>query len=139
MFDGVRETIVKVGHGEWQNVTHDTSADPVTAALRELFDRLTYEGYGDRVQVIRHAAEWDGFADADAVYIICEYDDDRTLRGFTKPVTGITGLLRSLGKLPDSAVQVLKAQYAGPGPANGFAVHPLLVPLINDLAGDDEE
>ncbi|CAM5717442.1 hypothetical protein SGLAM104S_06467 [Streptomyces glaucescens] len=89
--------------------------------------------------MIRHAAEWDGFADADAIYIICEYDDDRTLRGFTKPVTGITGLLRSLGKLPDSAVQVLKAQYAGPGPATGFAVHPLLVPLINDLAGDDEE
>ncbi|MFE6989872.1 hypothetical protein [Streptomyces pharetrae] len=58
---------------------------------------------------------------------------------FTKPVTRITGLLRSLGKLPDSAVQVLKAQYAGPGPATGFAVHPLLVPLINDLAGDDEE
>lgn len=79
----MRETIVEVGHGEWQNVTRDTSADPVTAALRELFDRLTYEGYGDRVQVIRHAAEWDGLADADAVYISCEYDEDRTLRGFT--------------------------------------------------------
>ncbi|WP_146608159.1 PIN-like domain-containing protein [Streptomyces sp. NTH33] len=109
------------------------------AALQELFDRLTYEGWEDRVDVIKYAAEMDGVASALSVYEICDYPDGRSLRGFTKPVTRITGLLRSLGKVPDSAVQVLKAEYdAGPGPASGFSVHPLLVPLINELGDEDE-
>lgn len=107
--------------------------------LVELFDRLHYEGYGDRVAVIKYAAEMDGVADAASIYDICQYSEDRSLRGFTKPVTRLTGVLRGLGKIPDSAVQVLKAEYdSGPGPASGFSVHPLLVPLINDLPDGDD-
>ncbi|MFG3031718.1 PIN-like domain-containing protein [Streptomyces sp. NPDC048253] len=108
-------------------------------ALTDLFDRLTYEGYGDRVAVIKYAAERDGVADAAGIYDICRYPEDRSLRGFTKPVTRLAGQLRDLGKVPESAVYVLKAKYdAGPGPASGFSVHPLLVPLINDLTDEDE-
>ncbi|MFI2758860.1 PIN-like domain-containing protein [Streptomyces echinatus] len=110
------------------------------AAVQELFDRLTYEGYEDRVHVIKHAAEWDGFADADSVYIICEYDEDRTLRGFTRPVKRITDRLRQLGKIAETAVPMLETKYPpGEMRASGFCVHPLLVRLINDLAGKDEE
>ncbi|MGW1780459.1 PIN-like domain-containing protein [Streptomyces sp. NPDC002143] len=108
-------------------------------ALVELFARLTYEGYGDRVAVIKYAAEMDGVADAASIYDICDYSEDRSLRGFTKPVARLTGLLGRLGKIPESAVHVLKAEYdSGPGPASGFSVHPLLVPLINDLPDEDE-
>ncbi|MER5514537.1 PIN-like domain-containing protein [Streptomyces sp. NPDC002763] len=108
-------------------------------ALQELFDRLTYEGYGDRVAVIKYAAEMDGVADAASIYDICKYPEDRSLRGFTKPVTRLAGQLRDLGKIPESAVYVMKAKYdAGPGPASGFSVHPLLVPLINDLPDENE-
>ncbi|MFF7788879.1 PIN-like domain-containing protein [Streptomyces sp. NPDC007991] len=109
-------------------------------ALQELFDRLTYETYADRVDVIKYAAAMDGVADAKSVYDICHYPSDRSLRGFTKPVTRITGLLRNLGKIPESAVQVLKAEYdADPGGrASGFSVHPLLVPLVNELGEEDE-
>jgi hypothetical protein len=41
--------------------------------------------------------------------------------------------------IPDSAVRVLTAEYEdGPGRASGFRVHPLLVPLLRERAGDDE-
>ncbi|WP_162638627.1 hypothetical protein [Streptomyces bacillaris] len=48
--------------------------------------------------------------------------------------------MRNLGKIPESAVQVLKAEYdADPGGrASGFSVHPLLVPLINELGEEGE-
>ncbi|MHA5048938.1 PIN-like domain-containing protein [Streptomyces sp. SD15] len=118
--------------------TEETYGGWTADALQELFDRLTYEGYADRVDVIKYATEVDGVADAKSVYDICQYPEDRSLRGFTKPVTRITRLLGSLGKIPDSAVQVLTAEYAsGPGPASGFSVHPLLVPLVNDLTEED--
>lgn len=127
------ERVEQIGTGD------GTYGGWTAAALQELFDGLTYEGWGGRVNVIEYAAEMDGVASALDVYGICDYPDDRSLRGFTKPVTRITGLLRSLGKIPDSAVQVLKAEYdAGPGPASGFSVHPLLVPLINELRNEDE-
>ncbi|MEW2259838.1 PIN-like domain-containing protein [Streptomyces sp. NPDC047869] len=38
VFDDVQETIVKVGEGEWQNITHDTSTDPVIAELEPALD-----------------------------------------------------------------------------------------------------
>ncbi|MET9504891.1 PIN domain-containing protein [Streptomyces sp. NPDC006622] len=114
--------------------TEETYGSWTADALRELFDRLAYEGYEDRVEVIKYAAEREGVVDAKSVHDICQYPEDRSLRGFTEPVTRITRLLESLGRIPDSAVPVLTAAYAsGPGPASGFSVHPLLVPLVNDL------
>ncbi|AQS66285.1 PIN-like domain-containing protein [Streptomyces pactum] len=114
--------------------TEETYGGWTADALQELFDRLTYEGYADRVDVIKYAAGMEGVADAKSVYEICQYAEDRSLRGFTKPVTRIARLLGNLGKIPDSAVPALTAEYAsGPGPASGFSVHPLLVPLVNEL------
>ncbi|MER5790232.1 hypothetical protein [Streptomyces sp. NPDC001980] len=72
---------------------------------------LAYDSYGDRGAVIKYAAEMDGVADARSIYDICQYPEDRSLRGFTKPVTRLTSLLQGLDKIPDSAVQVLKAEY----------------------------
>ncbi|MFC1228686.1 PIN domain-containing protein [Streptomyces sp. Sce081] len=108
-------------------------------ALEALFRGLAYESYVNRVDVIRRAAETDGHVEAVSVYDICGYDDCRTLKGFTKPITRISRNLQEQGLIPDSAVPVLTAEYRnGPGPASGFRVHPLLVPLINE-AGDDED
>ncbi|MGW5662836.1 PIN domain-containing protein [Streptomyces sp. NPDC003758] len=116
-------------HGGW-----------TAAAIEALFNGLSYEGYGNRVDVIRYAAEMDGRIEALSVYEICEYDDDRSLRGFTRPIKRISGNLVEQGAIPDFAVPVLAAEYEnGPGRASGFKVHPLLVPLINDLADDDEQ
>ncbi|CAM5610541.1 PIN-like domain-containing protein [Streptomyces chartreusis] len=119
--------------------TEDTHGGWTAEAIQTLFRGLAYEGYGNRVDVIRYAAEMDGHVEAMSVYDICDYDDDRTLKGFTKPVKRISGNLRENGLIPDSAVEVLKADYAhGPGRASGFSVHPLLVPLINELGDEDE-
>lgn len=115
-------------HGGWS-----------AAAIEALFEGLSYEGYGNRVEVIRHAADMEGHVTAAAVYDICDYDADRSLRGFTKPIRRITGKLVEQGVIPDTAVPVLTAEYEnGPGRASGFTVHPLLVPLVNDLADDQE-
>ncbi|MGW1809153.1 PIN-like domain-containing protein [Streptomyces sp. NPDC002078] len=127
------ERVERIGaedeHGGW-------SAE----ALRELFDRLTYEGYQNRVDVILHAAECGGFAGAEAVYDICGYDADRTLRGFTRPVKRISGLLRQVGKIPESAVSVLETEYEpGEMRASGFSVDPLLIPLISDIMESTED
>ncbi|MGY3205326.1 PIN-like domain-containing protein [Streptomyces sp. TE5632] len=115
-------------HGGW-----------TAAAIEALFNGLSYEGYGNRVDVIRQAAERNGRVEAATVYEICDYDADRSLKGFTKPINRISGKLQEQGLVPDSAVPVLTAEYDnGSGRASGFAVDPLLVPLINDLADDEE-
>lgn len=115
-------------HGGW-----------TAAAVEALFNGLSYEGYGNRVDVIRYAAEMDGHIEAVSVYDICDYDDDRSLRGFTKPIKRISGKLQEQKVISDSAVPVLTAEYEnGPGRASGFRVHPLLVPLINELTDDEE-
>ncbi len=117
----------------------DTYGGWTREALDALFHGLVYEGYTNRVDVIRYAADAGGEVEAELVYDLCDYDDDRTLRGFTKPISRISRKLQSQGLIADSAVQVLKAEYRnGPGPASGFTVHPLLVPLINS-GGDEEE
>jgi hypothetical protein len=108
-------------------------------ALEALFHGLEYEGYANRVAVIRYAADTDGHAEPEAVYDLCDYGDDRTLKGFTKPIARISRKLQEQGMIPDSAVPVLTAEYQnGPGRTSGFRVHPLLVPLINDPGGDEE-
>lgn len=120
--------------------TEDKYGGWSATALRELFDRLAYEGYQNRVDVIKYAAEMDGFVSALSVCEICDYDDDRTLRGFTRPVKRITGQLRQLGKIAESAVSVLETRYeAGEMKAYGFSVDPLVVSLINELADDAED
>ncbi|MFF9296176.1 PIN-like domain-containing protein [Streptomyces sp. NPDC014764] len=81
-----------------------------------------------------------GSVEPEAVYDLCDYDDDRTLRGFTKPITRISRKLQKQGLIPDSAVPVLTAEYKnGPGRTSGFRVHPLLAPLINDAENNDED
>ncbi|WP_327073829.1 PIN domain-containing protein [Kitasatospora purpeofusca] len=117
----------------------ETNGGWTTAALRELFDRLTYEGWLDRVSVIKYAASHDGFVDAETVYELCEYEDDRTLRGFTKPVTRIS---RDLRKEPvsEDAVKVLTTKYrTGQQRAVGFLVPAVLLPMIREITDGDDD
>lgn len=131
---------MKTSSGWNASTTEPSHGGWTAAAIEALFNGLSYEGYGNRVDVIRYAAEMDGRIEALSVYEICDYDDDRSLRGFTRPIKRISGNLVEQGAIPDSAVPVLTAEYEnGPGRASGFKVHPLLVPLINDLADDDEQ
>lgn len=109
-------------------------------ALEALFQGLSSEGCGDLVEVIRCAAgAADGRLDAASVYDLCDVEDERDLRGFTRPVRRISGRLVEQGVIPDSAVQVLVAEYEnGPGQASGFRVHPLVVSLVKASADQQQ-
>lgn len=61
--------------------------------------------------VIRLAAERDGFVSRDEVYELGDYDVDRTLKGFTKPVNRIVRVLQARGSVPDDAIDVLSPVY----------------------------
>lgn len=117
----------------------DTDSGWTVGALQELFTGLTYEGYEDRVKVIKHAAELGGFVETTSVYDICGYGEDRTLRHFTTPVKRISGYLRKKGIITDAAVAVLQTEYEpGQMRASGFSVHPLVLPLLEEMTDDEE-
>ncbi|ACU77362.1 conserved hypothetical protein [Catenulispora acidiphila DSM 44928] len=113
-----------------------------TDALQELFYHLEDEGYGERVSVIRWAAENDGIASREAVYGLGGYAEERQLKGFTRPVSRIAKEFRRLGIISPNAVDILETVY-DPAfsyvQAAGFRVHPSVVPLILQLSEEVAE
>ncbi len=103
------------------------------AAIEALLRQLNEE---EAVQedVIRYAALQGGFIERDKVYEIAEYDKFRQLKGFTKPVSRITKILREEGRIDDAAVDLLTAVYNplsdNPNVAVGFEVNSHVVPLV---------
>jgi hypothetical protein len=86
-----------------------------------------------QADVIRAAAERDGFISREDVYGIGEYGPERSLRGFTRPVNRIAQDLRDRGRVPQEACDVLVTEYDPNAPfgwAIGFRVPDDLLPLI---------
>ena len=73
--------------------------------------RLEQEGRQDLVSVIGEAARLGGTISRDAVYRLCGYDDERMLRGFTRPTSRITGDLQREGILPGPVTPMLVSLY----------------------------
>lgn len=100
-------------------------------AMAELLDRLDVEA---RVQAmaIREAAKRGGYISRDIVYALGEYDPERQLKGFTKPIKRITQELRDRGVIPEEAVDVFGTEYdhASVGWASGFNLSKELIPLL---------
>jgi hypothetical protein len=61
--------------------------------------------------VIRLAAEQDGFVSRNEVYELGDYDADRMLKGFTRPVSRVVRMLQARGSVPDDAIDVLSPVY----------------------------
>ncbi len=80
------------------------------AALDELLDRLDVEG-PVQAAAIRRAAQHGGMVDRDEVYDLGDYEDTRTLRGFTRPAKRIAQEMRDRGVIPPDAVDILDAVY----------------------------
>jgi PIN like domain len=84
--------------------------------------------------VIRLAAERDGFVSRDEVYELGDYDADRTLKGFTKPVNRVVRVLQARGSVPHDTIDVLSPVYDPEiksfQRAAGFRVPPELILLI---------
>ncbi|TQJ20785.1 hypothetical protein FBZ33_0989 [Micromonospora sp. A202] len=97
---------------------------PWTSEMWEaLLSRLEDSAYPIRVAVLREAASSpEGFIPRHRVYEIGDYDQNRLLVGFTKPIIGATRKLIADGELPAGLEPALRAHYLRPGKAEGFLV-----------------
>lgn len=85
---------------------------------------------------IRLACQQGGFVGRDDVYRLGDYEPERKLRGFTRPVNRLAQQLRESGTIPDHAadalVPVYDLQEHGFGWVDGFRVPAELVALMPD-------
>jgi hypothetical protein len=104
------------------------TADAVVALLERLAGEAPVQG-----RVIRRAAELGGFIPREEVYEIGEYEQERSLRGFTRPVRRITQRFQDLGLIPSDVGDLLVTEYDEQSPlgmAIGFSVPSDAIPLI---------
>ena len=105
---------------------------PATAA--ELLHRLEQAHRPVQAAVIRIEAQGDGTCTREAVYEAGNYNPDRSLNGFTKPVGGIVRAMQAEGLLPHDAADPMRPIYdtanASFQKAQGFQMHEDLVPVF---------
>jgi hypothetical protein len=105
-------------------------------SLSDLLEKLDVEA-PVQARVVRTAAGNDGFISRDLVYKIGRYSEDRSLRGFTRPISRIAQMFRDGGTIPEGAVDILWAVYNEDSPnagwAAGFRVHEDVLPLFSEL------
>jgi len=91
---------------------------------------------------VRAALKRGGFVPRSVVYELGGYDEDRTLRGFTRPANRITQELRDRGMISPSAEDLLEAVYdpeISYVQASGFRVPPELIRSPPDTDERDVE
>ncbi len=105
--------------------------------MEELLRRLDSEGWkhGD---VIRHAAENFGFVERAAIYEIARYNDERMLRGYTRPVNRITKDLQEAGIVQAGVTPMLQPVYVDVKAA-GFKIPGEVVDLLVDGPSEDDD
>ncbi|GLZ00382.1 PIN-like domain-containing protein [Actinoplanes sp. NBRC 103695] len=99
-------------------------------AVLMLLERLRGEGRRDLADVIVEAARRGGTIDRDHIYALGGYDEERMLRGITRPTARITADLQSEGELPDPVTPMLKALYNGPGPLYAMRIPSEVVDIL---------
>jgi PIN like domain len=108
-----------------------------TEAISDFLAQLSTEGWSAQEAVIRTAALRGGFVEREVVYQLGGYSEERSLRGFTRPINRITREFRETGRIPESAIDVLQTEYDSSadmpaGWAVGFRVPNVLIPLVLD-------
>jgi len=103
-------------------------------AVHELLRRLELENWV-HARIIRAAARQGGVIDREQVYEIAGYDEDRMLRGFTRPTARITKALQDEGLLSEAVEPALTTVYEGGVLAVRFEI-PLEMVEILSLDGD---
>jgi hypothetical protein len=132
----VEVTVSSASVDDVERVSREVSERPAWSptGVFALLENLTTEGW-DHAEVIRAAARNGGIVDRETVYEICGYDDDRMLRGFTRPSARITAALQRQGVIADGVEPALTAVYEGGVKAVTFRIPKEMV-LI--LAKDSE-
>lgn len=103
------EEALKLQAAPWGSATTPSSGW-TKIALEELLRRLATRA-PVQYHLLTAALQAGGFVSRDAVYKLGRYDEGRTLRGFTRPVTGVCAQLRAEGLLPADAPDALEAVY----------------------------
>lgn len=98
-------------------------------AVEALLGMLQEEGW-PQADVIRTAAEGGGYITRDEIFAICEYDEDRMLRGFTRPVRRLTRLLVDQGFFAAEPRDMLTPDYSEGPVASGFEIPPEVVEIL---------
>jgi hypothetical protein len=80
-------------------------------ALGTVISRLTAEGRTAQAEAIRRAAHQGGVVSRDEVYQLGDYDAERSLKGFTRPVNRICQELRDAQVVPADAPDLLVPDY----------------------------
>jgi PIN like domain len=107
-------------------------------AVAEMLRRLDAEGQL-QADVIREAAALGGTISREMVYAICGYDDERMLRGFTRPTARVTADLQRAGLLAEPVAPALKPLYPDGVRASGFRIPAEMVAILGGGAGSDAE
>ncbi|MCK9878692.1 PIN domain-containing protein [Frankia sp. Ag45/Mut15] len=110
------------------------TAAGIQAVMRRLADEAPVQA-----EVVRRAAELDGSISREEVYRIGGYAEERSLRGFTRPVRRVTQEFQERGLLPPDLPELLVADYDERSPlgsAIGFSVPSDVVLLLAPLGSD---
>jgi len=113
-----------------ERVSRETQARPTWSpdGVSALLERLETEGW-EHAEVIRAAAARGGSISREAIYEIAGYEDDRMLRGFTRPSARITADLQRLGIVADGVEPALTPVYSGVK-ASAFRIPAEMVSII---------
>lgn len=100
--------------------------------LEQALTLLERDGGWVQAKVIRRALENGGYASRDEVYELGEYEPNRMLRGFTRPVNRIVARMKESGQIPEGAANLLEPVYDSGVQAGGFRVPRELVDLLDN-------
>ena len=126
--EGVEDLLRRVISG---NEADEEVAGWTAEALEEAFARLERDGAHVQATAIREALKSNGYITRKRVYRIGRYSEDRTLRGFTRPVNRIVTEMKTEGVIPDSAADLLTSSFQNGVVADGFSVDSRLGALLN--------
>lgn len=108
-----------------------------STSATKLLVRLFQGNRPVQAKVIHVAASNGGECDRDTVYDLGDYDESRSLKGFTRPVNRIMKEMQANGDLPIDAADPMKPIYDHENPsfqrAQGFAMPSELAALFATL------
>lgn len=120
-------------------ITEDSDGDDYVPWRRDAVDALLEQlDYEDAVQadVIRRAADLGGIIERAEIYEIAEYEEGRTLKGFTRPVNRITSQLIHDGIVDQRVSPMLSPIYDGGVWALRFEIPIEVAEMLCDDSGE---
>jgi hypothetical protein len=130
---------VKVDEGSPADAGRVTETEEVAvpwtlAALDSLLARLDQEAHVQADALRLATPDYDGRVPREKIYELGGFNDDRMLRGFTRPFKRLTEVLQSEGAIPIGVAPIFVARYPDGVKASYFSVPSEVPPLLEKLA-----